>query len=696
MKKLNFILIFIACALLVHASSTSENIERLSKDIHLYSEAVDKVVKQNDPLAGIKIIDEVLTRARSQADYPPQYLASYMRLRGQANLRKGDYAQSEADYLQAIADLNRAGTSGQSDLSDAWYQLSLAYYYADKKDKAIEAANNCVKYAETINGSSHSNTLDAYSLRSNYHAFYNNFPSAKADRISCFSIIRDNIARNFAYLTESERAAYWNKNKGEASAMFTFAHKMNEYSSEFSEALYDEQLLAKGLLLTAESALQRAIDADPELAVIYNQIREFRLQASKAATTSEAHDATLKADRLERELGAKANGIHSFMNFLNIRANDVRKALSADDVAIEFVDYCVGKDSVMYAALVIAPEDKFVKFIPLIESRELLASDITAESLWRPVLASLKKQPQNIYFAPSGELYRLPIESLPLSDGRYMCDAYNMYRMSSTRWLTTERKENEANSAVIYGGLKYDLSIEDMVADTKAYENLTRSVELSPLEIERGSVSTLRYLPGSLREAEFIHHCINDNTSQNLRATLYTSEHGTETSFKALSGKNNRIIHISTHGFFKPGADDPLLGSGLYFAGANNFYLQRQIPEGTDDGILTALEVSDMDLSATDLVVLSACVSGLGNITADGVQGLQRGFKKAGCNSMIISLQPVDDEATQLLMTSFYQELLKGISKQAAFENAKRELRSNPKYADKKYWSAFVLLDANS
>jgi CHAT domain-containing protein len=110
---------------------------------------------------------------------------------------------------------------------------------------------------------------------------------------------------------------------------------------------------------------------------------------------------------------------------------------------------------------------------------------------------------------------------------------------------------------------------------------------------------------------------------------------------------------------------------------------------------LTAQEISEIDFRGLDLAVLSACQSGLGHISADGVQGLQRGFKKAGCNSIIMSLWNVDDEATQILMTTFYKEYLSGKTKLQAFENAKRELRNHQSFKDAKYWAAFILLDSN-
>ena len=148
--------------------------------------------------------------------------------------------------------------------------------------------------------------------------------------------------------------------------------------------------------------------------------------------------------------------------------------------------------------------------------------------------------------------------------------------------------------------------------------------------------------------------------------------------------------------------DKALTRSGLFMAGANNILSGDTIPEGVDDGILTAQEIAQMNLRGTDLVVLSACQTGMGEISGDGVFGLQRGFKKAGVNSLLMSLWDVDDDATQMLMTSFYRNLMAGQTKQQSLLNAQNTVRDfsgqiNGKHRDfsnPRYWAAFILLDA--
>ena len=689
MNRIGYVIVFCWLCLSASAQKHQQDLDAFIADLKVYESAV-KDITDGRPTQAVATLTDLIGKREKTAGYPKKELASYYSARAQAYLRLKQYRESVSDCKHSLALLQKTGPEGLADLTSVWYKLSLAYYYWGKNSESLQAADHCVETAKDYYGPLHSETLDAYSLRSNLAAFCNQKQIALNDRKEIFGMIQKNIERNFVYLTSTERSGYWNKYMPETTHMYAFAHKMEEWQSDFTDALYNQQLLAKGLLLTAESALQRTINNDPALHSNYQQIRQLRLKASDNKTLpDEADKATLEADRLERELGAKAADIRNFLDFMKVHASDVRQNLSSDDVAIEFVDYRVGKDSVMYAALILSPRWQHVRFLPLIESKELARhTDQLAPYVWQPILDVLGYQPKNIFFAPSGMLYLYPIESHRMTDGRLMCEAYRMHRLSSTRWLSYKNDDLPGHDAVVYGGIAYD---EDTDCDAPATTT------------DRGAVEGLLYLPGTRSEAELITQSINSMKQEGLQARVLLCHQATEASVRALSGKQTHILHIATHGFYqtskKTGTslDNALQRSGLFFAGANNVWPEGPFNRGANDGVLTADEISALNLRGLSLTVLSACETGQGDISGDGVFGLQRGFKKAGAQSILMSLWKVDDEATCLLMTEFYKNWIsEGKTKHDALELAKKTVRSHKEkgWDNPKYWAAFILLDA--
>ena len=683
-------------------AKNKEDVKEYQANVQKYTRAIQLIVAEKKEQEGVNILTELISQNERKTGFSQTRLADYYSARALGHQHLRQYGEAKEDVGHALTLLKMAGDAARNDLTNAWMQMSQVEYYMGNKDKAIMAADSCVQTALEYYGPLHSETLDAYKFRSNLAGFANNATLALSDRKSVFDIIQKNVEKNFAYLTTAERTAYWNKYQPDTNVMFAFAQKLNENNSAFTDDLFNQQLLAKGLLLTAESALQRAIDNDDALSNTYQQIRALRKKATDDKTLpTEAYAATLEADRLERSLSESASTLHQFLNFLQVHTDDVRSKLTGEDVAIEFVDYQIGKDSTMYAALLLSPQWEHVRFLPLLEHREL--ADLPNEQLlqvWQPILDILPDGVKNIYFAPSGMLYQLPIESQKMANGQMMSEVYHMYRLSSTRWLAIGAEQTEGKDAVIYGGLAYDTSVENMKKDASRYPQ-QRGMNEFGLNL-REAIKEIPYLPGTKTEAESIAKTINKSSQKGLHAEMLLADRGTEASFKNLDGRFKRIIHIATHGFYQPNDSAKVASSainvldrcGLFFAGAENKYMGEKLPEGVEDGILTAQEISSLDLRGLDLVTLSACQTAQGDITSDGVFGLQRGFKKAGANSILMSLWKVDDEATGFLMAEFYKYWMAGKNKHEALELAKEAVRSQTKWQNPQYWTAFILLDA--
>ncbi len=259
----------------------------------------------------------------------------------------------------------------------------------------------------------------------------------------------------------------------------------------------------------------------------------------------------------------------------------------------------------------------------------------------------------------------------------------------------------------IFGGIQYNLDANKLVDNAKKYKPEDK-IEIATIEnidqknLKRGG--EWNGLSGTLVEVESIQ---KEFQNVKIATTLLTGEYAIEESFKSLSSNSPTIIHIATHGFYfandlnknntlEVGGNfknnkNPLFRSGLIMAGANRAWIGNKAIEGVDDGILTAFEVSNLDLSNTKLVVLSACETGLGEIKgSEGVYGLQRAFKMAGVDYLIITLWEIQDEVTVEFMSSFYKKWLKSNDIHEAFKFAQDEMRK--KY-EANYWGAFVLVE---
>jgi CHAT domain-containing protein len=440
---------------------------------------------------------------------------------------------------------------------------------------------------------------------------------------------------------------------------------------------------------------------------------------------------------LEQDIVRRSSEYRKATQEWNIRWTDVRDALSKKSVAIEFIEL-PGREGMLYEAVFIRKgykmprscfsfSEKELRDLYQINKKNTINNSYTcfvkdgdtigngiqlSQLIWGQILPFIKKG-ETIYFAPSGLLHQLAIEHLPYDETRTMADVYNMVRLSSTREIVINKSKSKLqySNAVVYGGISYDIDKKNMQEESKNYPLLAlRSIDDALLI--RGRVDEL---PATKVEAESISELLKKN---NIAATMFTSTKANEESFKSLSGKHHNIIHIGTHGFtwtdsvakkqdfftqrmqlmgqeqHYDASIDPLNRCGLLFAGAN-IALQgnsKDLPEGVQDGILTAKEISLLDLRDADLVVLSACETAKGDITSEGVFGLQRAFKMAGVQTIIMSLWKVHDEATQLLMTEFYTNWIgKKQSKREAFRNAQKVVREQ--YVEPYYWAGFIMLD---
>ncbi len=550
---------------------------------------------------------------------------------------------------------------------------------------------------------------------------------SKDERASAFSAdisekMRKSIQDVFAFMSGEERAIYW-KHFENYLPMLNLIIYENGNTDDFG-AIYDNILESKGLLLRSTNAIRDAVLNSGNETNIADYIRIGQLKQQLLNEKDEETRLTIEKEieAIDKRLTQHVNAYADFAATQNIRWEEVRNDLAKDDAAIEFYNIPLiwGLDSIQtmdgeprYCAVILRNGYKSPHIIPLckesqleeLDREDLYETDSIYNLIWRPLEEELRGV-KNIYFAADRELHKIGIEYAPVSENVNISDKYNLYRVSSTRVLAENKSGRSSDNAVLYGGLRYDLERDDLIAESRTGDyHPTGASRAFTAENSRYGV---KYLPGTLKEVTEI--------SQSFHATprVLTDISGTEESFKSLAGSAIDIIHLATHGFFwseedaqkrdyvtflsQSGnkvrtEDKALMRSGLFFSGANIGLKGETLPDDVEDGVLTALELSNMNLGNVDMVVMSACESGLGETSGEGVFGLQRGFKLAGANTLLMSLWKVDDTATQKLMTEFYSHYLSGKSKQESLHLAQQALRNNSEYSDPEYWAAFILLD---
>ena len=489
---------------------------------------------------------------------------------------------------------------------------------------------------------------------------------------------------------------------------------------------YDAAIFYKGMLLSSDIVMKDIIlsSKDSSLNNLYNEYIRNKSQLEKVYNQMSS---TLAIDSLQSVIQDEEYIISQKVTQFNLQHKgtdyswkEIQEKLKDKDIAIEIVSYeILDKSDIYYDAYVIRKDSVAPIWIHLCSEHEIMEcfknDNIDSVKLSIAIWGNTKFQEvmkgvQNVYFSTSGLLNTIGIEYLPIADNQYICDIFNFYRLSSTRELCLQMSKQPIEDVCLYGGLDYNDIINYNEPTYLNKERITRS--LVKRISQRGEFDRLL---GSERETEQISKELSNNS---INCLVLSGKEGTEESFKKLNGNRINIVHMSTHGMYISSEKDTMIHqnnfnfilsdnnsiddedkalsrSFLVMSGGNMLIHRDSIPKDIDDGILTALEISHLDFKDLDLVVLSACQTALGETNSEGVYGLQRGFKKAGAKTILMSLDKVDDEATQILMVEFYKNLMSGQSKHQSLKEAQKHLRSveNGKYDDPKYWASFIMLD---
>ncbi len=661
----------------------------------------------------------------------PNYAIS---LNGLANLYTDQGNYQEAASLHKQATEIREAVFGKKHPS---YAKSLAnaaclYYKTGELTKAEALYKEALAIYKEAFGGFHP---DYASILTNLASTYVRMDEIK-QAATCMQMAEDNFLQQIRlylpFLSEKEKGQFLQTTREHFEIFNSFALWSQAADPAVTGEMYNNQLVTKALLLDASRKVLQSIrdSGDTNLQQQFENWQQHRealaryyrhTQADLTARQVDLDSLEDVANDLEKKLSAKsAEFSQAFLQQYDWK--DVQKQLHTGEAALEMIRFRkygfeASKkftDTVSYAALIVTPDAKYPKLVVLeqgnlLETRLLKAyrNDMQTgrhESnayayYWLPLIEPLKGV-KKLYFSPDGVYHQInPVTLYNPVTATYLLDELEIVTVTSTRDILTKEANKEAlagGEALLVGNPSFDLSPENYQQQLALASISPAQTALLPLKLERGYAPMA--LPGTRQEIEQVDELLKRHQIHSQR---YLQDNALEEVIKQVD--KPRILHIATHGFFEPDANpenpyqNPLLRSGLLLAGASRtlndtstFDLldRRYTPE---DGILTAYEAMNLNLNNTELVVLSACETGLGDIgNGEGVYGLQRAFTIAGAEAVLMSLWKVNDRATQSLMIYFYEYWLGGGNKSAALKQAR--LQSRLQYPDPYYWGAFVLI----
>lgn len=454
--------------------------------------------------------------------------------------------------------------------------------------------------------------------------------------------IQQYVKHNLESLSSREREFFWDWNSGPFNIL---CHSIIESGKEeLTGQLYDNiALFSKGLLLTASSS-------------------------------------------------------PNYLRDLQITWRDIQQKLNKSEAAIEFIATPHDDaDSAIYVALILRNDSELPKMVRLAKGGQIkaamakgLSTTALSDIIWKPLNGELKDV-NTVWFSADGILHKVPIEYVPYKNKKDISDIYDLHRLTSTRELVIHRQTIREENAVLYGDLTYTPSSSEESSTEDFEGDLVRSASRKPL----------LYTQDEIRNVSDV------LKGKGVECKIYNNGQGTRSSLLSLNRQPISFLHLATHGYYYEA--DSIQNSesflpSLFRASMTQMSQAEKamLRSGLimSDSILTAYDVSHLSFKDLRLVTLSACGSGLGDIgKGEGVFGLQRAFKQAGAQSIMMTLWDVDDYMTYRFMEHFYKKVSSGYSMQKALKSAQKMVRNTKIegkycYRDPSYWAGYVLLDA--
>ena len=686
---------------------------------------------------------DVLSRwTRTLGEDHPNRLKALNNL-GRVQLKQGTLNEAEQTLLLALSLRQAKLGETHPDVIRSLIDLGLTYLAQQRLTEAKDLLQQALSKAEAVLGEQHPYTFEALNGLSDVFVAAGEVADAMALKRTGF-LRRSTFLDRMLWVTgENAREGYMRLHRPELMSYLTLLASVGDPAS--ARLALEASLHRKGLLLKITSEIQQIgrMTLNPELADLAIRLRESREALAKltlsgptpetAGRHPEAlYDLEQKVNELQGQLGRASAQYRTSIAAISVEALEAE--IPDGRALIDFQAYSVdGVNKYLAAVALREGEDIFYELInyedasevdeliteyretiqdPAMEDLDFIEiGNIAYEAIWDPI-ASVIDTTEYVYLIPDGLLNILPFAALVDYDEAYLVDTIDFHFLTSGRDLLPSFLSLSEGPYMIVAGPDYDA---DGIADPTEFEQAAarRSVQSDTL---RGAGSGLRGLnflplPGAQKEGEII---VEQVDAQQEEKTVFSQQKAEERVISELT-EVPQILHIATHGFFlkadenlkkrllklqrgadlqvPPPGDNPLLRAGLAFAGINQNAQFLGDIDTRNDGVLTALEVLDLKLSGTKLVVLSACETGLGEIhEGEGVYGLRRAFQEAGVSEVVNSLWEVSDAGTQALMVNFYKRILTGMPARQALRESQLELKASALWGQPYIWSAFMMV----
>jgi CHAT domain-containing protein len=661
------------------------------------------------------------------------------------------YHKARPLCIEALEILKKMGNEKKTEYANCLNILGVTYFKAHQYEKAESLFIEAMSTRKTSLGERHPDYVNSLNNLSDFYQNMAQYEKAGQLLLQVNKVTAQNLIDNFSILSENEKNKYITRNISLLEANNALAYHFKKVPSYLLKNNFDHQIFFKSIILNDTRNILESVQQRNDTTLL-RLLNEWNFMKSILANQYslplknrrvDLGELEEKTEDLEKELSRRSSEFQNEQRTFSISLQDVQQNLQQDEAAIEFVRFGLYNkkrtDSIIYAAYILKKNDSIPVFVPLCEEKQLQqlfdkagktstsmvrslyrGGEVTNTSgvslgtdlyklVWEPLEPYLKGV-KKISYSPAGKLYSIAFHALRPNSTKMLMDKYRLTQYTSTRQVALRTSENQITkptSIILFGNASFTMdSLQIVKQKTNQREKENISTSIYTPQKRSSNNNTWNNLPGTAEEVNKIKQLFDKNK---INSKSFVQTTASEENLKALNGNSPQILHIATHGFFlpEPGkkknetgfdqgntyslADDPLLRSGLILAGGNYAWSGKIPIEGVEDGVATAYEISQLNLNNTELVVLSACETALGDVKgSEGVFGLQRAFKMAGVKKMIVSLWQVPDKETAELMTSFYSYWMKGKSVSQSFTQAQADMRK--KYAPF-YWAAFVLVE---